>query len=140
MKVTNLKISEKLAEIGFKVETDFTWNREIINCGSASKEHIFIKYNNGWSSGHKLCPCYDLETIIDIFPLKIGGYGYFSIGARKDNPSMPFAVGYNLECDDDYGMLFCDQKKDESLADCAARLLILLHEKELINFNKKSND
>ena len=137
MKVTNLETSRKLIEIGFGAETDFTWNREIINCGNLSKEHIFIKYNNGWSSGDKICPCYDLETIVDMFPLKIGGYGYFSIGARKDNPSMPFAIGYNLECDEDYGMLFCDQIEGESLATTAAKLLIMLHEKGLINFNKK---
>ena len=85
----------------------------------------------------KPIPSYDLETIVDIFPLKIGGYGYFSIGARKDNPSMPFAVGYNLECDDNYGMLFCDELKDESLADTAARLLILLESKGLITFGDK---
>jgi len=136
MKVTNLEISKKLAEIGFKAETDFSWNREIINCGNSSKEHFFIKYNNGWSSGEVVCSCYELETIIDLFPLKIGGYGYFSIGVRKNNPSMPFAVGYNLECDEDYGMLFCDQMRGESLADTAARLLILLHEKNLINLQK----
>jgi hypothetical protein len=132
MKTTSLKISKQLAEVGFKAETDFSWNREIINCGSHSKEHFFIKYNNGWSSGEVVCSSYELETIIDRFPLKIGGYGYFSMGARKDNPSMPFAVGYNLECDEDFGMLFCDQIKGELLADTAARLLILLREKNLI--------
>ena len=125
MKTTSYIISKRLAEIGFVQQCFWMYQGEDL-CMPYSTDYHLPMY-----------PAYELETILDAFSLKIGGYGYFSVGARKDNPSMPFAVGYNLECDDNYGMLFCDQLKGESLADTAARLLILLYEKGLITFGGK---
>lgn len=119
MKTTNYEISKQLKEAKFAYEYD---------CGYTPRGKL-IDIQEQMGAYHIQVPSFCLETIVDALPLKIGGYGYFSIGVRKDNPSMPFAVGYNLECDEDYGILFCDKIKNESLADTAARLWLKLKEK-----------
>lgn len=126
-KTTNFEISKKLAEIKFNKETNFYYRKTdkelFINTPPDLKdpEEFFLK-------------SYDLEILLNALPLKVGSYGFFLMGIRKENPLMPFAIGYNLGDDENYGMLYCDKMQDESLADVAGRLLIILHEKNLIKF------
>jgi hypothetical protein len=126
-KTTNFEISKKLAEIKFNKETNFYYRKNdkelFINTPPDLKdpEEFFLK-------------SYDLEILLNALPLKVGSYGFFLMGIRKENPLMPFAIGYNLGDDENYGMLYCDKMQDESLADVAGRLLIILHEKNLIKF------
>lgn len=136
MKVTSFEISKKLAEIGFRADFDWCYGKNDQDKSGVWSKSFEITCWGGEDISNYY-PAYDLETLVDFLPLKIGGYGYFSIGARKDNPSMPFAIGYNLECDEDYGILFCDKIKKESLADAAARLLIHLYEANLVKFKEE---
>ena len=131
MKTTSYEISKKLADIGFKAGTDFSWNREIINCGNSSKEHFFIKYNNGWSSGEIVCPCYELETILEALP------NFIENGNGTENclvVDVAFGeIHYEGDCEND-SLFITTTRENESLADTAGRLIILLHEKNLIKF------
>lgn len=134
MKTTSYEISKQLAKAGFEGKTDFTWNREIINCGNSSKEHKFIKYNNGWSSGEVICPAYDLETILETLP-------NFIVNKNQGENCLVIDVAFGVihyEGDNENDTLFITTtRNNESLADTAARLLILLHKEGIVNFNKK---
>jgi hypothetical protein len=130
-KTTNFEISKKLKEIGFKAEAEFFFYLDKPDYGAwhiSEEGQIFANEKDD------CLPSYDLETLLDVLPLKVGSYGYFLMGIRKENPLMPFAIGYNLGDDENYGMLYCDKMQDEPLADVAGRLLTILHEKNLIKF------
>ena len=76
------------------------------------------------------CFAYDLETILEALPESV----------KFDNKWAWFEMDKNFIIyeftDEDNTCLFDFHKQEnESLADTAARLLILLHEKGLINFN-----
>lgn len=105
MKVTNYEISKRLKELGFKAESVFTWTRD--------KKIFHIAEVDGYME----TKAYDLETILEALPKNAL---YFEFGLKGNQ----FLV---KSCED---MVF--QKKDESLADTAARLLIILIEKGLV--------
>jgi hypothetical protein len=77
---------------------------------------------------------YDLETILEALPTKIArGEGRAPTSSfifTKDG--MGYAQKPQIEFQE-----FIEHHENASLADTAARLLILLHEKGLINFNEK---
>lgn len=131
-KTTNYEISKKLLEIGFKAKAEKCWAKIR---HSISSEFNLVNLDFAVPQNcDEWVLSYDLETLLDALPPKVGSYGYFLMGIRKENPLMPFAIGYNLADDENYGMLYCDKLQDESLADVAGRLLIILHEKNLIKF------
>lgn len=126
MKTTSLEISRKLKEIGFDAETNCFWNEETeemqVWYQEPNREH-FIK-------------AFLLETILEALPktitLKNWNYGFNII---YSNSSDCWIVGYtrgnfretNFET---------YSEENESLADTAARLLILLVEKGIINLKE----
>jgi hypothetical protein len=119
MKTTSYEISKKLAEAGFKAETE--WYHDL-GYGTLYYNFEADKYNN------RLVPTYDLETILEALPDLI---------RSPDSPPHLYplfvskkGVGYDYTSG-----LTSIRKGEESLADCAAKMLILLHEKGLINFN-----
>ena len=121
MKTTSYEISKKLKEAGFKAETDFTWNTRTTYCGNTPKKvQYFIKYNNGLKEGEEICKSYDLETLLDA--LKQTGKRIMIV-VKNDNWGINFDYEFNKY-----------SQEKESLADTAGRLLILLHEKNLIKF------
>ena len=141
---TNYEISKKLAEIGFRAECSYLWFEEgqavrigewihsINRIERINKETISYLPDNNRS-----CPSYDLETLLDALPDDIkykNEYYYFFLWGNT--------LGYyyeNSEYRDNYHMgdgifEFSKLSLDESLADTAGRLIILLHEKNLIKF------
>jgi len=123
---TDLETSKKLKELGFNdSESEFVYWK--------GKPHYY--HNLPFYEINKiddLVTCYTLEQIINELPLKIGGYGYFSIGVRQGNSSKPWCVGYNLEDDEYYGVFYCDNLDGENLATTAAKLWIKLKEDKII--------
>lgn len=118
MKTTSYEISKKLKEIGFKAEAHHK-----LRC---FKDDFLYSY-------------YDLETILEALPAIINknrdhGWGHFGeeLSLKKHE------IGYYYQ---DYDVITCKivvkKEESESLADTAARLLILLESKGLINFKKK---
>ena len=117
MKVTNLEVSKKLQEIGFKAETEF---------GYCAKKQLDYPINSDSKSHIK---AYDLETILKALPKEI--FHKRCTGTFKYSMSSQLLYYDGFKHDD----IFVTQK-DESLANTAARLLILLHEKGLIQFDE----
>lgn len=127
MKTTNYENSKKLAEIGFRKEGDFYgWiSGEDIDDGFYTKllePKYFYRY-----------PAYDLETILEALPDDICANYPAALEISKKR------IGYYSQegdCENGFAIFMEEMRKEnDSLADTAARILILLHEKGLINFN-----
>lgn len=113
MKTTSYEISKKLKEIGFvRSGSDRGYDKNGICCLMANfpKEIEYIAF--------------DLETIFSALP-------------RDENYSKIIEANFvrvlNISSLEDYE---CEQMEYESLADTAARLLILLVEKGIIKFKE----
>ena len=104
MKTTNYEISKQLAEARFKANQ--VWNQE----------------GQFWG--------YDLETILEALPKEIeledDDY-YFTMGGYYGRWKIAYQVSFKVK-------YILTTSKNESLADTAARLLLLLHKKDLIKF------
>jgi hypothetical protein len=133
-KTTNFEISKKLAEIGFKAEAEKCW---------AKIRHSALEWNlvNLNFSVPENCDVwilsYDLETLLDVLPREIPHKDHKKLFGMMVHLTISFIsrkdivnIGYSFGCFD-----FIETKKvNESLADTAGRLIILLHEKNLIKF------
>ena len=136
MKTTSYEISKKLAEIGFKAETEKAFD----NKGTLISCHRKICILREKSRNPKIygLPAYDLETILEALPKQ---HDFFSRGIGKYelriwyHENNMFISYQNFDGFDK--LLTLEQEKNEAVADIAARLLILLHEKGLINFNEE---
>ena len=112
MNTTNFEISKKLQELGFKAKSDFAWR--------------FYDYGE-----IVICPTYDLETILVALPSEIFKYHN---GVKTMSSEMLFITKSSLFYGYEARLFWTKKEPDESLADCAARLLLMLHEKGLIKF------
>jgi len=116
MKTTNYENSKKLAEIGFKADTYFGYDRFY---------QLDYPISNG--SSHHI-KAYDLETLLEALP------AFIELEYRKGAKNYYLLNGVGIGYADTLEF-FCHKQQNESLADTTARLLILLHEKNIINFN-----
>jgi len=107
MKTTSFEISKKLAEIGFKAEAHHK-----LHC---FKDDFLYSY-------------YDFETILEALPNQLG-QSFLQI-TMLGNQAL---IGYEMQRIELSSLV---DGKNESLADTAARLLILLHEEGIVNFNE----
>lgn len=120
MKTTSYEISEKLKNIGFNAKAEFYWVKrdDIFGYFHISQEcdlpDSLIKYSS-----------FDLETILSAFP-KASTY-YTNVIIEGDYVRV-------VEFKDKMNDIEYKREKDESLADTAARLLILLESKNLVKF------
>ena len=130
MKTTNFEISKKLKEAGFEAEGDFGYT-------------VPDSLND--------LKAYSLETLLDALPdsiqykkYKSSDWYYLFLRAPSRFSETNKTLGYYCECNeymDNYRMgeedgifEFSKLSPNESLADTAGRLLLLLHEKNLIKF------
>jgi hypothetical protein len=122
-KTTNYEISKKLAEIGFDKETNFYFT-EI-----APDKFKAEYYSN--NNKYFLLKSYDLEILINALPEKI------KVGIDRTPQSKFYfdkiSFGYAKEPKIEF-QFYCRIQENESLADTAGRMIILLHEKNLIKF------
>ena len=107
MKTTSYEISKKLKEIGFKAEAHHK-----LRC---FKDDFLYSY-------------YDLETILEALPNQLG-QSFLQI-TMLGNQAL---IGYEMQRIELSSLV---DGKNESLADTAARLLILLDKEGIVNFNK----
>jgi len=112
-KTTNYEISKKLAEIGFKPENleDQIWNYD----GQEKWQYS----------------AYDLETILDNICFVIENKENKKVYWFTMNQQNMGYITFEGEVDIEF---YTPRQKGESLADTAGRMLILLHEKNLIKF------
>lgn len=108
MKTTSYEISKKLKEAGFEAETDFYWY-----CYDKGREMRHIADADGKGN----VKAYDLETILDALP-KINKQEYL------------LCSGGIVYLNDDY--ISVGKEKNESLADTAGKMWLLLKEKGLV--------
>jgi len=125
MKTTSYKISKQLTKAGFEAETDFYWAKW--NEGDPELVHA----KDGTPPLIEKVLAWDLETILEALPESV----------KFHNKSAWFEMDKNFIIykfiDEDKTCLFDFHKQEnESLADTAARLLIKLESKGLINFKK----
>lgn len=104
-KTTNYEISKKLEEIGFSRQAFWVWTSK--SCCCPFETHL-----DGFRA-------YDLETLLDALP--------------EINKQLPLLCFSGITYLDPVN-IGLSRNKNESLADTAGRLLILLHEKNLIKF------
>lgn len=122
MKTTNYEISKKLKEVGFKKDS---------HCGYMfdGEDHQLCVWNaeEKWSDADERdYLSYDLETILDALPEMIWR-------EEKDFVLWYDKVKFVYSHTDEW-IFESIKKKDEFLADTAARLLLELHEKGIIKF------
>jgi len=118
-KTTNFEISKKLAEIGFEAET------------STSISMLETKDY----------PSYDLETLLDALPKAFGvmqeiyetGF-HLNIDLNENAQTFSYIEDGLLSLQEHHEEAFVIKTQEESLADTAGRMIILLHEKNLIKF------
>ena len=109
MKTTSYEISKKLEEAGFKAETNFYWY-----CYDNGREMRHIADADGKGN----VKSYDLETLLDA--LKQTGKRIMIVG-KSDNWGINFNYEFNKY-----------SKENESLADIAGKMWLLLKEKGII--------
>lgn len=144
-KTTNYEISKKLKEAGFEADADYYWveSKEGIVCVNA---YVFSDY---MIEGKKLCEAYDLETLLDALPdsiqykkYKSSDWYYLFLRAPSRFSETNKTLGYYNECSE-YMDNFMMGREDgifevsklspnESLADTAGRMWLMLKEKGII--------
>jgi hypothetical protein len=154
-KTTNYEISKKLAEIGFRAECSYFYFHSDNNDYEASYLEAFgydkisdcdyleaFRYDKISDCDYleafrydkisdcdiedKYYPAYDLETLLDALPSQFG-QSFLQI-TMLGNQAL---IGYELQRIELSSLV---DGKNESLADTAGRLLILLESKNLIKF------
>lgn len=143
MKTTSYEISKKLAKIGFgnKYPHEYLWEHNGIG---ATRFHKRSDIEDDYLSellAKGYYPAYDLETILEALPTVISenkfGYGSLELMFRKKRISFAYEIFKDFGTHECGTMPHYDFEKlltDESLADCAARLLLKLHSEKLIKF------
>ena len=127
MKTTNYEISKKLKEIGFRTRSDFYYTYAYTT--EDDRDVFFVDYCRSEPIG-KCYPAYDLETILDALPdekydKEVASFSEV-LELSKDY------ICYDSELPKDRKFIIWREEK-ESLADTAARLLIKLVEKGMVN-------
>jgi hypothetical protein len=138
-KTTNYEISKKLAEIGFKANAEKCWAKirhsvlsefDLVNLDFTVPQHC-----DEWVLS------YDLETLLDALPSEIeienwGGWKYYNIYFKMNKNGLWYENLCN--CDSSACPVekyhYMEIIENESLADTAGRLIILLESKNLIEF------
>jgi hypothetical protein len=133
-KTTNFEISKKLSEIGFNEETNFYYRK--------NDKELFINTPPDLKDSEKFfLKSYDLEILLDALPSEIeienwGGWKYYNIYFKMNKNGFWYENLCN--CDSSACPVekyhYMEIIENESLADTAGRLIILLHEKNLIKF------
>lgn len=130
MKTTNYDISKRLAEIGFEINSEafFCYSR---NTKEFTNQHEIYERWTEKDQEQGFYNSYDLETILEALQEKLPcNIKITSTEIKIENrplfesPSMQFQFWEEK----------IERLDNESLADTAARLLILLHEKGIVKF------
>ena len=153
--LTNLEISKKLKEIGFKADTLFYWTKVVkFKKTDPDIDCITIIYENEkWRLYKTDVPSYDLETLLDALPDSITReYKSNEDGTIKEfkeeiviEKNKRRYKCYDIETSDEaneyyreygYEQNISIYSWDDSLANIAGKMLINLFEAGLIKFNK----
>ena len=119
-KTTSYEISKKLKEAGFKAETNFYWY-----CYDNGREMRHIADADGKGD----VEAYDLETLLDALP-------DFIANKNKGENCLVIDVAFgeiHYEGDSDNDTMFITtMEENESLADVAGKMWLMLKEKGIV--------
>lgn len=126
MKVTSFELSKKLAEIGFKADYDYCYDKNEDKC--LWNKSFEIACWEGMDLDNYY-PAFDLETILETLPyhIKHNNFDYFL------NLNQHF-IAYCEDCGEESDLAGRVREVGDSLVDIAGRLFIRLHERGLIKF------
>ena len=142
IKTTNFIISKKLAEIGFRAECSyFYFHSDNNNYEASSLEEFGYNEINDCDIEDKYYPAYDLEILLNALPRAISvmqeiypiGF-HLNIDLNENAQTFSYIEDDLLLLQEHHEEAFVIKTQDESLADTAGRLIILLHNKNLIKF------
>jgi len=123
-KTTNYEISKKLSEIGF--------NQETISYFRKTDKELFINTPPNLKDPEEFfLKSYHLETLLDALPEEREGFGGDAYFKMNKNGLWYESKSWNCPVEINY---YIKKLENESLADTAGRMIILLHEKNLIKF------
>ena len=146
MKTTSYEISKKLKEAGFDVKSDFYWVKtEKNNIQLDFVESEVGSFQTGW----EYVEAYDLETLLDALPdsiqykkYKSSDWYYLFLRAPSRFSETNKTLGYYNECSEymDNFRMGCEDgifevsklSPNESLADTAGKMWLLLKEKGMV--------
>ena len=133
MKTTSYEISKQLKEAGFEALPNWAWC--ILNRQDLIRLH-FSQFHLVLPELEKIIS-YDLETILEALPSYIIVNEHWGkiVNAKCFLFLDKKGVGYDCNSGNAIGD-FSFREENESLADTAARLLIVLHKKGFVNFNE----
>jgi len=147
MKTTNYELSKELSQIGFSKLTDF-YHVADADCSSKGEdpgdynlEYLGEGSGNLYKSKTCFCiPAYDLDTLIEALPNSLFKYNRrYELEINFVRQELGYFYYFNqysyFEIDRLESIFF----KEESLADTAARLLIILHEKGFVKFGGEND-
>lgn len=120
MKVTSYEISKALHKAGFKVETDFIWSTSF---SDEQKPPALFYHHHSVSRLSDSIAAYDLETILEALPTRL-------IRENSRNPTTQEIVLKKNSIRYGESSYLTKRSENESLADTAARLLLMILEKE----------
>lgn len=129
VKVTSFNVSKKLAEIGFKSETKKCWCTH-----NGIKPWCAVVDFDADDKVNEQILAYDLETLLEALPKQYEDkFGY------TQSLFLDMADKLSIYYDGEFGNIprknEVVREENESLADTAARLILKLHEKNLIKFD-----
>ena len=141
-KTTSYQISKKLAEIGFKANTDKCWAK--IKNSRLSEFEIMPFDFRVPQNCEQWFLSFDLETILEALP-----YGLDQGNERYNLKMLPnISISYTNKffnhiydyrddfCCENGEVMACISKNKETMVDMAGRLLIKLYENNLIKFEE----
>lgn len=131
MNVTSYEISKKLKDIGFETETEINW----VEYQKYDRPKQVITWHDderveNWETVNNICGAYDFETLFDSLRerIKFKNKLYFFSMFRN-------IIGYS-DLNDPMKFKIFEYVENQSLADAGGKLLIKLHKKGLIKFDK----
>jgi hypothetical protein len=139
-KTTNFEISKKLAEIGFKAKAEKCWAKIR---HSVSSEFYLVSLDFAVPQNCDVwILSYDLETLLNALPRNISVMEEIyptdfnlNIDLNENVQTISYIEeGTYRSLQEHHPEAFIVATQNESLADTAGRLIILLHEKNLIKF------
>lgn len=149
-KTTSYEISKKLEEAGFKASYIYAWYTDSEGSSWIQEiQHVKPTAINRYGKEVKLtfiAPAYDLETLLDALPesiqYKSSDWYYLFLRAPSRFSETNKTLGYYNECSEymDNFMMGCEDgifevsklSPNESLADTAGKMWLILKEKGLV--------
>lgn len=118
--LTSLEVSKQLSERGLSLKSDWFWQK------LAKKDNFNLSQRRDYYD--TIYNAFCLEQLIEIMPAMISGAQFLSVW----NDGVGYFENESIICHSLH-VSFLNDNNDDSLADCAAKCLIKLHDEKEID-------